>query len=127
MLLKILAKQEKTSDQGSSGSRTCPLINILTKPYDYRRLIFRVRLPNLGFCFVNPLAIKNGLAEKLRLRKQLLPAHGTRNLNKADMHLNDALPEISVDPATFDVFVDGEVAYCEPADNLPLTQRYMLR
>ena len=83
--------------------------------------------PNLGFCFVNPLAIQNGLAEKLKLRKQLLPAHGTRNLKKTDMHLNDALPEISVDPATFDVFVNGEVAYCEPANNLPLTQRYMLR
>ena len=82
---------------------------------------------NLGFCFVNPLAIKNGLAEKLKLRKQLLPAYGTRNLKKTDMHLNDALPQISVDPATFDVFVDGEVAYCEPANNLPLTQRYMLR
>ena len=83
--------------------------------------------PNLVFCFVNPLAVKNGLADKLKIRKQLLPAYGTRNLTKADMHLNDALPEISVDPATFDVFVDGEVAYCEPADNLPLTQRYMLR
>ena len=52
MLLKILAKQERTSGQGLSGFRTCPLINILTKPYDYLRLIFRVRLPNFGFCFV---------------------------------------------------------------------------
>jgi urease subunit alpha len=43
------------------------------------------------------------------------------------MFLNDACPDIRVDPATFDVFIDGEVAWCEPADELPLAQRYMLR
>jgi urease subunit alpha len=82
---------------------------------------------NLGFCFVNPLAIDNGIKENLGLKKQLLPAKGTRSLQKSDMHLNDALPNITVDPATFDVFVDGNVAYCEPASSLPLTQKYMLR
>jgi len=43
------------------------------------------------------------------------------------MHLNDACPDITVDPATFDVFVDGVLATCEPATELPLAQRYMLR
>jgi urease subunit alpha len=43
------------------------------------------------------------------------------------MLFNDALPDIRVDPATFDVFVDGVLATCEPATELPLTQRYMLR
>ena len=43
------------------------------------------------------------------------------------MHLNDAAPDIRVDPSTFDVFVDGKLAYCDPASELPLTQRYMLR
>ena len=83
--------------------------------------------PNLGFCFVNPLAIDDRLEEKLGLRKKLLPARGTRNLKKQDMHLNCALPNITVDPATFDVFVDGEIAYCEPSSSLPLTQKYLLR
>jgi urease subunit alpha len=77
--------------------------------------------------FVNPLAIKAGLSEKLGLTKALLPASGTRGLKKSDMLHNDACPEMRVDPQTFDVFVDGELATCEPAHELPLTQRYMLR
>jgi len=83
--------------------------------------------PALSACFVNPRAIAGGLAEELDLRKPLLPAEGTRDLKKQDMHLNDACPEIRVDPATFEVFVDGELATCEPATELPLAQRYMLR
>ncbi len=83
--------------------------------------------PALSACFVNPAAIEEGLGESLDVRKPLLPAQGTRELRKSDMHLNDACPEITVDPATFDVFVDGDLATCEPADELPLAQRYMLR
>jgi len=48
-------------------------------------------------------------------------------LKKSDMLHNDALPHIRVDPQTFDVFVDGELATCEPATELPLARRYMLR
>ena len=81
----------------------------------------------LSACFVHPLAIERGLSRSLDLRKALLPARGTRTLRKGDMLLNDACPEIRVDPATFDVFVDGELATCEPATELPLAQRYMLR
>jgi len=40
---------------------------------------------------------------------------------------NSICPEIDVDPQTFDVSVDGEIAYCDPAKTLPLTQRYLLR
>ena len=80
-----------------------------------------------GACFVNPRAIDGGVSERLGLTKQLLPAQGTRSLRKSDMLLNDACPDITVDAATFEVFVDGELATCEPADKLPLTQRYMLR
>jgi urease subunit alpha len=57
----------------------------------------------------------------------LLPASGTRCLSKRDMMWNEACPNMRVDPQTFDVFVDGELATCEPAQHLPLTQRYMLR
>ncbi|WP_037295249.1 urease subunit alpha [Roseobacter sp. AzwK-3b] len=83
--------------------------------------------PTLGACFVNPRAIEGGLQEELDICKPLLPAVGCRGLSKRDMLLNDALPDIRVDPATFDVFVDGVLATCEPATELPLTQRYMLR
>ena len=44
-----------------------------------------------------------------------------------DMMWNDSCPNIRVDPQTFDVYVDGELATCEPARELPLAQRYMLR
>ncbi|GGC46908.1 urease subunit alpha [Chelatococcus reniformis] len=81
----------------------------------------------LSACFVHPLAIEAGLAPRLGLGKALLPAVGTRRLTKADMLHNDAVPHIEVNPATFDVFVDGVLATCEPATRLPLAQRYMLR
>ena len=64
---------------------------------------------------------------ELGLSKALLPAHGTRTLSKSDMMWNDACPNIQVDPQTFDVFVDDVLATCEPARELPLAQRYMLR
>ncbi|MFC7051496.1 urease subunit alpha [Hansschlegelia quercus] len=83
--------------------------------------------PALSACFVHPLAIARGLREELGISKMLLPASGTRGLKKSDMLHNDALPNIRVDPQTFDVFVDGELATCEPATELPLAQRYMLR
>ena len=83
--------------------------------------------PALSACFVHPLAIEAGLGEQLGMRKALLPARGTRTLSKADMMWNDACPNIRVDPQTFDVFVDGRLATCEPAKVLPLAQRYMLR
>ncbi|MFL1876631.1 urease subunit alpha [Hansschlegelia beijingensis] len=83
--------------------------------------------PALSACFVHPLAIARGLREELGVSKILLPASGTRALRKSDMLHNDALPNIRVDPQTFDVFVDGELATCEPATELPLAQRYMLR
>jgi len=83
--------------------------------------------PALGACFVNPRAIEGGVSDRLGLSKPLLPASGCRDLRKSDMLLNDACPDITVDPASFEVFVDGELATCEPATELPLTQRYMLR
>ena len=66
-------------------------------------------------------------AGRLGLTKALLPARGTRKLGKQHMLRNAACPEISVDPQTFDVRVDGELATCAPASELPLAQRYMLR
>ena len=81
----------------------------------------------LGACFVHPGAIDGNVAGRLGLTKTLLPARGTRKLGKQHMLRNDACPEIRVDPQTFDVSVDGELATCAPANELPLAQRYMLR
>jgi urease subunit alpha len=78
-------------------------------------------------CFVTRHAIASGVSGKLGLTKPLLPIGGTRKLNKRDMLHNTACPGIRVDPQTFEVFVDGQLATCEPAKVLPLSQRYMLR
>ena len=42
------------------------------------------------------------------------------------MRLNSATPQIEVDPETYEVRADGEVLTCEPAETLPLAQRYFL-
>lgn len=81
----------------------------------------------LSACFVHPRAIARGLGESLGLHKALLGASGTRGLRKSDMLRNDCLPEMRVDPETFDVYVNDEIATCEPSSELPLAQRYMLR
>jgi urease subunit alpha len=49
-----------------------------------------------------------------------------RTVGKRDMVLNDALPRIDVNPETYEVRADGELLTCEPADVLPLAQRYFL-
>ena len=82
---------------------------------------------DLSACFVNPRAIANDIAGKLDLSKNLLPTRGTRKLNKQHMLHNDITPKIVVDSQTFDVFVNGELATCEPATELPLAQKYMFR
>jgi urease subunit alpha len=68
-----------------------------------------------------------GTQGKLGMTKKLLPAIGTRKLTKADMLHNSACPNITVNPQTFDVMIDGKVISCEPAKVVPLAQRYMLR
>jgi urease subunit alpha len=81
----------------------------------------------LSACFVHPLAIARETARRLGLAKQLLPVKGTRKLTKADMLHNGACPDITVNPQTFDVFVDGALATCEPIAKVALGQKYFLR
>jgi len=81
----------------------------------------------LGATFVHPLAIEAGLAERLSLDKPMWPLAGTRTLRKQDMMHNDVCPQIEVNPQTFDVYVDGELAVCEPLSRVTLGQKYLLR
>ncbi len=81
----------------------------------------------LSVNFANQLAIDAGTRDKLGMTKQLLPAKGTRRLGKSHMLHNDACPNITVNPQTFEVMIDGKVITCEPAKVVPLAQRYMLR
>ncbi len=77
--------------------------------------------------FVHPLAIERDVPGRLNLAKPMLALRATRALGKADMLHNSACPRIEVDPQTFDVYVDGELAACAPAERLALGQKYMLR
>jgi len=76
--------------------------------------------------FVSKYAFEDDIKGKLGLEKQVLPVSGIRNLTKKDMKLNDAMPELEVDPQTYDVTVDGELITCEPAETVPMAQRYFL-
>ena len=77
--------------------------------------------------FVHASALDADLAGRLGLARPLTAIGRTRRLGKADMLRNDALPEIRVDPQTFEVLVDGELAWCEPVERVPLGQLYLLR
>ena len=50
----------------------------------------------------------------------------TRTISKADMVHNDYCPDIEVDPETYEVRADGELLTCEPAEELPMAQRYFM-
>ncbi|MFP5106780.1 urease subunit alpha [Neobacillus sp. C211] len=76
--------------------------------------------------FMSKAAIELCVPEKLGLKKQIKPVQGIRRLSKTDMKLNAEMPTIVVDPQTYEVIVDGELVTCEPAEVLPMAQRYFL-
>tara|TARA_R110001606_G_scaffold99325_1_gene219188 strand:- start:2837 stop:4543 length:1707 start_codon:yes stop_codon:yes gene_type:complete len=76
--------------------------------------------------FVSKAALTNGLKESLGLDRTLVACKNTRNISKLDMIHNDWLPNITVDPQTYEVRADGELLTCEPAEVLPLAQLYTL-
>ena len=76
--------------------------------------------------FVSKAAAEGGIKERLGLSRMVLPVGNCRNIGKKDMKYNDRTGDIQVDPETYHVSVDGEEITCEPAKELPLTQRYYL-
>lgn len=76
--------------------------------------------------FVSEHAIDDGLADRLDVRRNLVATKNVRQVGKAQMPLNDALPHIEVEPDTFTVRIDGEVWQEQPAAELPMAQRYFL-
>ncbi|MFC6093272.1 urease subunit alpha [Saccharothrix lopnurensis] len=76
--------------------------------------------------FVSRQAVDADLADLLRLARPLVPVRDTRGVTKADMVLNDALPDVRVDPDSFAVRVDGELIEPAPVAELPMAQRYFL-
>jgi urease subunit alpha len=76
--------------------------------------------------FVAPAAVEDGLADRLDIRRKLVAVKNVRQVGKAHMPHNDALPRIEVEPDTFTVRIDGEVWAEQPAAELPMAQRYFL-
>ena len=99
------------------------------QPVHYRPMFgaFGKSLTASSVTFVSQAGLDAGLGEKLGLDRQLLAVKNTRGgIGKKSMLLNDATPEIDVDPETYEVRANGELLTCEPADVLPLAQRYFL-
>ncbi|MDJ0571699.1 MAG: urease subunit alpha [Pleurocapsa sp. MO_192.B19] len=76
--------------------------------------------------FVSQAALDAGIPEQIRLQTSAVAVSNTRNLSKTDMKLNDALLNIEVNPETYEVRANGELLTCEPAQILPMAQRYFL-
>ncbi|MCT7962059.1 urease subunit alpha [Laspinema sp. D1] len=79
-----------------------------------------------SFTFVSQAALELEIPTQLGLRKQAIAVSDTRKVGKRDMKLNETLPYIEVDPETYQVWADGQLLTCEPAQVLPLAQRYFL-
>jgi urease subunit alpha len=76
--------------------------------------------------FVSQAGLAAGVKASLGLEKNVLAVKGTRGIGKRDMILNNARPQIEVNPETYEVRADGELLTCQPATSLPLAQRYFL-
>jgi urease subunit alpha len=76
--------------------------------------------------FISQAARAAGLPEALALKKKIAVVKGCREVQKTDLIHNDYLPNIEVDPQTYQVKADGVLLWCEPADVLPMAQRYFL-
>lgn len=117
-----------------SGTIVCaqmgdPNASIPTPQPVYSRPMFGAygrSVENSAVTFVSEAAAAAGIGESLGLAKKTVAVANTRNIGKADLKLNDALPEIEVHPETYEVRADGELLTCEPAEVLPMAQRYFL-
>ena len=81
---------------------------------------------NSAVIFVSEAAQADGIGEKLGIAKKTLAVQNTRGIGKSDLKLNTATPKVEVNPETYEVRADGELLVCEPAEVLPMAQRYFL-
>ncbi|MDE2739715.1 MAG: urease subunit alpha [Rhodobacteraceae bacterium] len=76
--------------------------------------------------FVSAIAQSMEIGSRLGLSKKTIAVKNTRGIGKKDLPLNNSTPEMEVDPETYEVRANGELLTCEPAETLPLAQRYFL-
>lgn len=98
------------------------------QPVIYRNMFgaFGRARNNTCMTFVSKLALESGTLDELKLDKLIVPVSCCRYVTKKDMVLNNATPQIEVDPETYEVRVDGEHITCKPMEKLSLAQRYFL-
>ncbi|KAA0696899.1 urease subunit alpha [Halopseudomonas laoshanensis] len=98
------------------------------QPVHYRPMFgaFGSAMNSTCLTFVSQAALDADIGSKLGLKRRLEAVSKTRTISKADMKLNDYQPVISVDSQTYVVKADGVELLCEPAESLPLAQRYYL-
>ena len=98
------------------------------QPVHYRSMFgsFGKSLGQGSVTFVSQAAAGNGLRERLGVSKALVGVSNTRAIGKASMIHNALTPNITIDPETYEVRIDGALITCEPATVLPMAQRYFL-
>lgn len=98
------------------------------QPVHYRPMFGALGKARSASCltFLSQAGFNNGVGDRLGLENQLAVVKGTRQVTKADLIHNSYLPNIEVDPQTYEVRADGELLVCEPMSVLPLAQRYFL-
>lgn len=99
-----------------------------TQPVMYRHMFGAHGAAKYDTCitFVSKAAFDDDIKVRLNLQKSIFPVENCRDIGKKDMIFNNATPEITVDPETYEVQADGESLACEPAKKLPLAQLYNL-
>ena len=98
------------------------------QPVHYRLMFGAVgsALFHSSITFVSQAGYQAGIRDEYGLKKILVPVSHCRDIRKSDLIHNHYLPHIEVDPDSYQVRADGELLYCEPAEVLPLAQRYFL-
>ncbi|MCW2640062.1 MAG: ureC, partial [Dactylosporangium sp.] len=96
------------------------------QPMNYRPMFgaFGTALQETCVTFMSRAAYDAGVAQRLELRRRVMPVFGTRTLSKRSMVRNDSTPDIDVNPETYAVIVDGEHATVPPARSISLNQLY---
>lgn len=116
------------------GSIVCaqmgdPNASIPTPQPVYSRPMFGAygrAVENAAVTFVSAAAAAEGIGDTLGLAKQVVAVENTRNIGKSTLKLNHATPHVEVNPETYEVRADGELLTCEPAESLPMAQRYFM-
>ena len=99
------------------------------QPVHYRPMFgaFGKSLTASSVTFVSKAAFEENIGDSLGLERELIAVENTRGgIGKAAMIHNAGMPAIEVDPETYEVRADGELLTCQPADVLPMAQRYFL-